>query len=217
MNIKLKVPLYKQKSDDMACGFICLQMVLAYYGKKLSYEEILKYAKIDKFFGCWWAQMGSVAIDLGFKAELINYNITHLFDADISKLKGKDLINRLENQKVRIDKHLHRDIDLTKEFINKGGKFSLRITKKEDLINWLKQGIPPILVIKIGPAYGKIVSKEQREKSIDQHGIVVYGYDGKNFLIHDPNPKENALTKMSEDLLMYSWYRAKCYTLLIRK
>ena len=118
---------------------------------------------------------------------------------------------------IRFSDGAEGDIDLTKEFINKGGKFSLRITKKEDLINWLKQGIPPILVIKIGPAYGKIVSKERREKSIDQHGIVVYGYDGKNFLVHDPNPEENALTKMPEDLFMYSWYRAKCYTLLIRK
>ncbi|MCK5290063.1 MAG: hypothetical protein KAJ56_03880, partial [Candidatus Aenigmarchaeota archaeon] len=55
MKIKLDVPLFKQKKNDMACGFICLQMVLAYHRKILSYDEIKKITKLDSDMGCWWA------------------------------------------------------------------------------------------------------------------------------------------------------------------
>ena len=75
--IKLSVPIYKQKRKDMACGFICLQMILNYYNKKLTYNEIIKLAELDSKVGCWWAKMACVALDLGFKAELINYNLSN--------------------------------------------------------------------------------------------------------------------------------------------
>ena len=100
--------------------------------------------------------------------------------------------------------------------IKKGGKFKLQIPAKENLINWLKKGIPSILSVKIGPAYGCLPSKTRRE-ILDQHAIVVYGYDEKNFLIHDPHPGKDALKKLPEDLLLYSWYRGKAYTLLVSK
>lgn len=87
--IKLYVPIYKQKRKDRACGFICLQMILDYYNKKLTYNEIIKLAELDPKVGCWQAQIGRVALDLGFKAELINYNLSNIYDADIAKLKGK--------------------------------------------------------------------------------------------------------------------------------
>ena len=214
--IKLEVPLYKQKSNDMACGFICLEMVLDFYGKILSYEEIVRLAKLDPFVGSWHAQMASVALDLGFKAELINYNLSNIYDADMANLRGEKLIERLRKQKRKIDKIYYSEIKYDIDMIRKGGKLILKIPKKKDLINWLKKGIPPILSIKIGPAYGSVPS-EKRRRTLDQHAIVVYGYDGKNFLIHDPSPNKWALKKLSEDLLIYSWYRGKAYTLLIHK
>ena len=215
--IKLNVPIHKQKRKDMACGFICLQMVLGYYNKKLTYNEIIKLAKLDPKVGCWWAQMGCVALDLGFKAELINYNLSNIYDADIAKLKGKKLIERLKRQKRKIDKMYYPEIKYDIDMIRKGGKLILKIPKKKDLINWLKKGIPPILSIKIGPAYGGVPSKKRR-KTLDQHGVVVYGCDGKNFLIRDPSPSNKwVLKKLPEDLLMYSWYRGKAYTLLIHQ
>jgi len=214
--IKLSVPLYKQKRNDMACGFICLQMVFNYYGKKLTYPQIIKLAKLDPKVGCWWAQMACVALDLGFKTELINYNLSNIYDADIAKLKEKKLIKRLKRQKRKIDKQWYPEIKYDIEMIEKGGKLTLKIPKKEELIFWLQKGIPPILSIKVGPAYGEVPSKKRR-KILDQHGIVVYGYDGKNFLIHDPHPEKDAIKKLPEDLLLYSWYRGKAYTLLIYK
>jgi len=51
--IKLYVPIYKQKRKDRACGFICLQMILDYYNKKLTYNEIIKLAELDPKVGCW--------------------------------------------------------------------------------------------------------------------------------------------------------------------
>lgn len=214
--MKLNVPIHRQKRKDMACGFICLQMVLDYYGKKITYDEIIKLAKLDPYVGSWWAQMACVALDLGFKTELINYNLSKVYDADITKLKGKQLIERLKKQKRKIDKEMHPEIKYDIEMIKKGGKLTLKIPRKEDIICWLKKGIPPILSIKIGPAYGGVPPK-QRRKMLDQHGIVVYGYDGKNFLIHDPAPYKWALKKLPEDLLIYSWYRGKAYTLLVYK
>ena len=69
---------------------------------------------------------------------------------------------------------------------------------------------------KIAPVYGEVPS-EQRRKTLDQHGLVVYGYDGKNFLVHDPSPRTWALKEIPEDIFMYSWWRGKAYALLIRK
>ena len=209
--IKLNVPLYKQKRKDKACGFICLQMVLDYYGKKLSYDEIIKLVKTNLF-----AQTALVALDLGFKTEIINYNLSKIYDADIADLKGTKLIERLKKQKRKIDKQIYPEINYDIEMIEKGGKLTLKIPKKEELINWLKKGIPPILSVKMGPFYGEVPSKTRR-KTLDQHAIVVYGYDGKNFLVHDPHPRKDAIKKLPEDLLIYSWYRGKAYTLLIDK
>ncbi len=45
--------------------------------------------------------MACVALDLGFKAELINYNLSNICDADIAKLKVKKLIERLKRQKKK--------------------------------------------------------------------------------------------------------------------
>jgi hypothetical protein len=160
--------------------------------------------------------MAYVALDLGFKTKLINYNLSNIYDADITKLKGKKLIERLKRQKRKIDKMYYPEIKYDIDMLRKGGKLILKISKKEDLINWLKKGIPPILSIKIGPAYGGVPSKRRR-KTLDQHGIVVYGYDGKNFLIRDPHPGKDAIKKLPEDLLIYSWYRGKAYSLLIYK
>ena len=160
--IKLNVPIYKQKRKDRACGFICLQMLLDYYGKKLTYDEIIKLARLDPKIGCWWAQMASVALDLGLKTELINYNLSNIYDTDIAKLKGKKLIERLKGQKRKIDKMYRPEIRYDIEMIKKGGKLTLKIPKKEDLVNWLKKRIPPILSIKIGPAYGSVPSRERR-------------------------------------------------------
>ena len=216
MKIKLNVPLFKQKTKDMACGFICLQMVLAYYGKKITYNEILKLAKLDSYVGCWHVQMACVALDLGFKTELINYNLSNIYDADIAGLKEKKLIERLKKQKRKIDKKFQPEIKYGIEMIKKGGKLKLQIPVKENLIDWLKKGMPSILSVKIGPAYGCLPSKTRKEM-LDQHAIIVYGYDGENFLIHDSSPSKIALKKLPEDLLLYSWYRGKAYTLLVSK
>jgi len=214
--VVLNVPLFKQKKNDMLCGFVCLQMVVNYYGKNLSYNDIVKLANIDSYVGTWFAQTACVALDLGFKTELITYNLSNIYDADISKFRGEKLIKRLRRQKRKIDKLYHPEIEYDIEMIKKGGKLTLKIPTKEDLVNWLKKGIPPIISIKIGPAYGEAPSKKRR-KTLDQHAIVIYGYDGKNFLIRDPSPSKYALKKLSEKLLIYSWYRAKAYTLLIYK
>lgn len=199
----------------MSCGFISLQMVLAYYGKKLTYEEIVKLAKFDPWVGTWFAQTANVALDLRFKTELVNYNLSNIYDRDIAGLVGNTLIKRLQAQKGKIKKSYYPEIKYDIEMIKKGGKFTLKIPTKDDLISWLKKGIPPILSVKVGPAYGEVPAKTR--KTLDQHAIVVYGYDGKNFLIRDPHPGKDAIQKLSDDLLMFSWYGGKGYTLLIRK
>lgn len=215
-NIKLDVPLFKQKSKDMACGFVCLQMVLAYYGKNLNYNGIIKLAKLDPYIGCWWTQMANAALDLGFKTELVNYNISNIYDSDITGLKGEVLIKRLQKQKRKIDELYYSEIKYDTEMIKKGGKLSLRIPTKTDIISWLRKGIPPILSVKVGPAYGEVPTKKRKD-ILDQHGIVIYGYDGKNFLVRDPYSGKDAIKKLSENLSIYSWYEAKAYALLISK
>lgn len=99
--IKLNVPLLKQKEGDKACGFICLQMILNYYGKKIKYNEIINLAKIDSIIGSWWAQMALVALKLGFKTELITYNFSKIYERDMIRIKNKKLIKRLEKQKKK--------------------------------------------------------------------------------------------------------------------
>lgn len=125
------------------------------------------------------------------------------------------MIKRLIKQKRKIKKLYYPEIEYDIEMIKKGGKLTSKIPVKDEIIGWLNKGIPPILSVKVGPAYGEVPSKER--KSLDQHAIAVYGYDGKNFLIRDPHSGKDAIKKLPDDLLMFSWYEGKAYALLIRK
>ncbi len=68
----LSVPLLKQGKFD--CGPIALKMVLQYFNKDISYNQIIKEIGGIKKYGVKTISLASFAKKLGFKVECYSYN-----------------------------------------------------------------------------------------------------------------------------------------------
>jgi len=104
--MRLKVPYFKQKR--LTCGPSSLQQVLAYYGKKISLNKILKHIKMFKY-GTWLGYLGVCAIKLGFKAKWVCYNVEYIdptwFSLPRNKLMKKlEVLLRKENWDLKLKK-----------------------------------------------------------------------------------------------------------------
>ncbi len=68
----LAVPLLKQ--NKMTCGITALRMVLLYFGKNISSEEIIKKVGGIKKYGVRTIKLAEFAKNLGFKVYCYSYN-----------------------------------------------------------------------------------------------------------------------------------------------
>jgi len=207
--MKLKVPYLKQRK--ITCGPSSLQQVFAYYGKKLTLDEILKNVKMFKNFGTWTAYLGLCAMELGYKVKLIYYNVKYV-DPTWFKLPRKKLIKKLK-QSLKKAKRLKdkRALKSLIKYLEGRGKIEFRIPSKQLLINCLNRKIPPIVCLSCTSLRGnkRVNHKTYRDSEYGQpegHFIVVSGYENGKFIIADPSAKYGGILKVPEDKLIFSWF-----------
>ncbi len=95
---RLSVPLIKQQSE-LACGVAALRMVLQYYGKDVSSEEIIKSVGGVTKQGIKVIKLAEFARSLGFDVECYSYNEKLAKDkAKIKKPSKSDLIKFLKRK-----------------------------------------------------------------------------------------------------------------------
>ena len=90
---QLKVPLLKQQGK-LDCGIVAVQMVLKYYQKEISAQEIRKKVGGLKAYGVAVISLAQCARSLGFKVDCYSFNAKMAQKhANIRNPSKKDLIH----------------------------------------------------------------------------------------------------------------------------
>jgi len=152
--MKLKVTPYKQK-DELSCGPTCLRMVLAYYGLKVTEEEIVKSAggiKKDYYKGILATDLGLAVEKFGLGVALFSYNTYIMDPTDKTK---KRIINKLKQIRPK-EKERYRAQSIIK-FLKSKGEYKVKAPDIKDLYKFIRKKVPLIIYLSTSAFYGKQV------------------------------------------------------------
>ncbi len=152
--ILMKIPLFRQKKDT--CGLTALRMVLAYFGKNITEDYLLKLTGKIKRYGIRTIKLSEAAKKIGFRTECLSYN------------------KKLANGKAKIKK-----------------------PDTNDIIKYLKRGVPVILAVQSSLLYNEKMSEMG-------HFIVISGYKNGVFQYNDPT--DGKAHKIGEEALRFAWF-----------
>ncbi|PIS40957.1 MAG: hypothetical protein COT26_00570 [Candidatus Kerfeldbacteria bacterium CG08_land_8_20_14_0_20_43_14] len=83
----MKIPLFKQKKNT--CGLTALRMVLAYFGEKITENDLKKLTGKISRYGVRTVKLSEAAKKLGFETECLSYN--KLLAGSKAKIKKPDV------------------------------------------------------------------------------------------------------------------------------
>ncbi|MBI4066122.1 peptidase C39 family protein [Candidatus Gottesmanbacteria bacterium] len=209
----LSVPFTRQTSS-ISCALASLSMVLTYHDKKISESNISKVVspmKGSKEYHI--ADMGRVALSMGFAADLYCYDFSNIFTKDHVGLSQHTLRERYMKW-TQSKKSIHYRLPYLR-LMEAGGKLFVRVVSERQLTDWIDQNTPPILLVECQPFY------RLHKKQDCGHAIVLTGYDDDTFYLHDPLREDvphakgqSACIPRSE--LLFSLYRRFGNTLVLR-
>lgn len=208
----LPVPFTRQTTST-TCALASLSMVLAYHNKRISESDINKLVKPMKGGKEYHlADMGRVAISLGFTADLYCYDFTNIFTKDHVGISQGELQKRFAPwAKSRATPYRLPYL----RFMEAGGQLLVQPISGQQLIDWIDQNVPPILLVECQPFY------RLHKKGDCGHAVVLIGFDDDNFYLHDPL-REDAPHARGESVriprseLLFSFYRRFSNTLVLR-
>lgn len=159
------------------------------------------------------ADMGRVALSLGFTAELYCYDFTNIFTKDHVGLSQQDLQKRFARWARSRGTTTYRLPYL--RFIEAGGQLLVQPVSGQQLIDWIDQNAPPILLVECQPFY------HLHKKEDCGHAVVLIGYDDDHFYVHDPLSTVEPHAKgksahIPRTVLLFSLYRRFSNTLVLR-
>lgn len=211
-DIALKVPLVIQR-NKFDCSIASLQMLLQYYGKDISYDELK--SRLNIYVNKNERHIEASAIlsaEEGFNVHFINHNKTVLGDTlqnltekDLAKFKSAYAECKEGNNEFKKTK-----IKLTIEFIKKGGHLSTAEPDFNLLTGALTIGNPIILCVKVSTLRSDADLK-------GNHYIVITGIQNKKLVINDPSPKYKSPYIMDMEIIISAWNQTDSYALWIEK
>jgi hypothetical protein len=217
INLKLQVPYFKQKK--MTCGPSCLQQVLAYYGIKITLDEILKEVKMFKY-GTWINYLGIYAAEHKFKVKLICNNV-HYIDPSWFKLPRIKLIKKIQTALKKERNKMRKDGFFSLlDYLKTNAEIIFQIPSKKILINCLKKNVPIIICLSSTVLRGRKRFDFKKNKHSEYgeptgHFVVISGYKNNNFIITDPSVKYGGVHEVPENKLIFSWFSLSGDALII--
>jgi len=213
--MRLKIPTKKQKKKSLHCCIVCLQMVMEYFGTKVSLEELLKQIKLYKNIGTWLADEGKIALKYGFNTFFCYHN-SYILDKDTENLSEKDInklrkyLKDIKQKKYKEPGFKKREIRKNIEYIELGGKFSTKVPNLDLINRFLKRRVPVIVALSTNSLDGK---PDKRSG----HCIVIVGKEGNKYVINDPRLEFLKPYKINKDKLVQAWYLRGAYLLAVYK
>lgn len=210
----LSVPFIRQ-SNSITCTLASLSMVLQCHNKDISESDInalVTPMRGEKEYHI--ADMGRVALSMGFAADLYCYDFSNIFHKDHVGLSQDVLRERFTTwTQSSITKHYRLPY---LRFMESGGQLFVQPVSERQLTDWVDLNTPPILLVECQPFY------RMHKKTDCGHAIVLIGYDDEHFYIHDPLRKDAPHAKgesarIHRTELLFSFYRRYGNTLIIKQ
>lgn len=208
----LSVPFTRQ-TTSITCTLASLAMILEYQDKRIAESDINKLVKPMKGGKEYHlADIGRVALSLGFTADLYCYDFTNIFTKDHVGLSQDELKRRFAPwAKSRATSYRMPYL----RFMEAGGNLLIQHVSEEQLIDCIDNDTPPILLVECQPFY------RLHKKEDCGHAVVLIGYDDDHFYVHDPLRKDKPHAKgksarIPHTELLFSLYRRYGNTLVLR-
>lgn len=184
--MKLNVPVIKQQ-NRRGCGPASLSMILQYFGRNYSEEQIIKALGgilLDKKL----KKKGTLAIDnalfarsLGFQVHCYSYD-NQILKPEFINLSKPELKNKFKELLKQEDYPLSKKILETYiKLIDSGVDFKIKMPRLVDIKNFLKQKIPVMLAVRTRALY-----EDSKWSFGSGHYIVISGFDKDKFDYNDP-------------------------------
>lgn len=180
---KLKVPLIKQETNK-DCGPACLKMILEYFGKEASFNELYDLAGIKKCDAFWSIDLAIVAKKLGVNCEF--YSTVLGVKEDNFELYSDMTSESIEEVKTKFSS--------SEEVGLKSYEKSL---SEEEILKLLDEGRPVISLVDWD------VVEPSGEHKYRGHFVVLIGYDKDFIYVNDPTSGEQMKIARNE----FHWAR----------
>ena len=169
--MKLDVPFYI--NDGNECGQISLRMVLEYFGKKISTEEISQRAFAERTGMAWGIGLAKAAHELGFRTNFYSTNITSEIDMLLKNEFYKKHIS------ANTSNTLYKIISYCKQ-----NKIPLnqKPLSPEELLSTVSQDSIPIVLLNWNLVKEKL--------GFTGYMVPVVGYDKNYVYVNQPGPAE---------------------------
>lgn len=178
MHLRLKP--FRQRTDREDCSVICLQMVLSYYGRSVSYEEIYNFILKDEMGASFLTEIGRFAKNCGFCVRCSSYNL-YLTDPKDARLSQRALLARLANeQKDVTDAWFKEELESIVHSMRGGVRYVIEKPSCEILAKQIRLGTPVIVTVNPCALY------DRQGKPFESHDIVLTGLERDTFSFIDP-------------------------------
>ena len=226
--MKLEIPIIYQQPKE--CGVACLQMVLSYYGNKVSTRKLIEACSTNSLKGGdWYFRLGSAAIRLGFQAEVIT-RTTRIFDPSWFNQTNSFLVDKLLAEKehfvsAKRGKWAINEVEAAIAFLENNGQLRFSPISRDLIIEHLDSQIPVIAPVNANLIIQGLKRRRSGQEDDVQghkigHVVLVIGYDDEHFIVNDPGGDEMQLTKkasykVDQDELVESVLRSDMHLLVI--
>lgn len=183
--MKNNVSFFSNTSDNTHCFQACVAMILKYFlpNKEYSWSQIEQTTNYHK--GLWtWPMAGMIHL------KKMGFDVISMEDFDYEKFAsfGEKYLYERVDKKVAKEQIKHSDIlgevNYAKEFIRLFSK-QIQIPTNQDIHRLLSEGY--LVICNVNGL------KLRGLEGYEGHFILLFGYDEKNFYLHDPGlpPKKN--------------------------
>jgi len=186
-SVSLPLERYAQPTN-VTCGPTSLRMVMNYYDKPVSQEEIMRHFTLYPGIGVLDPHMAMAAMDYGFKVKTISYNYRVIHPA-WEKLPPDSLLAKLQAYLPQI-KNYKDSVAAAGyiQYLKRGGRIEFQPLDRVLIVNYLKQGMPVIAALDMEYLYAGTIAWSAGKPEHATHFVVIHGYNAAKdeFEISDP-------------------------------
>lgn len=209
-SVSLNVERFAQP-DNITCGPTSLRMVLNYYGKSVSHEEMMKHFTLFPGIGVLDPHICLAAKAMGFQAKTISFNF-RVIHPSWTRLSREELLAKLKEYLPGIANY--KDSVSTAGYIRwleQGRRVEFQTLSRRLIVSYLQKGIPVIAALDMEYLYQGTVNWSEFRPEHATHFVVIFGYDAEKdaFQIADPwyevpIPNEGGVYSVPADHLLMS-------------